>query len=50
MITDSPFSWKSIVLTLPGTLQTSEQFFKSSAKQTEPEVPPKKNIEFTLSG
>ena len=38
-----------MVLTLPGTLQTSEQFFKSSAKHTDPEVPPKKNKEFVLS-
>ncbi len=38
-----------MLLTLPGTLQTSEQFFKSSAKQTEPDWPPKKNKLFVLS-
>ena len=36
-------------LTLPGTLHTSEQFFKSSAKQTEPDCPPKKNRLLVLS-
>ena len=28
---------------LPPTLQTSEQWFASSAKQTTPDFPPKKN-------
>jgi hypothetical protein len=38
-----------MVFTLPGTLQTSEQFLRSSAKQTDPDAPPKKNNEFVFS-
>jgi hypothetical protein len=36
-------------LTLPGTLHTSEQFFRSSAKHTAPDCPPKKKRELELS-
>jgi hypothetical protein len=38
-----------MLFTLPGTLHTSEQFFKSSAKHTEPDCPPKKNKLLVLS-
>lgn len=49
MITEFSFSQKRMDLTEPGTLQTSEQFFKSSAKHTAPDAPPKKNKELELS-
>ena len=49
MMTLFSFSWNRMLFTLPGTLQTSEQFFKSSARQTEPLLPPKKKRELTLS-
>jgi len=38
-----------MVLTLPDILQTSEQFLRSSARETEPDAPPKKKREFPLS-
>ena len=49
MITEFSFSQKRIDLTDPGTLQTSLQFLRSSARQTLPDQPPKKKRLLTLS-
>ena len=49
IITEFSFSQNKIDFTLPGTLHTSEQFFRSSARQTAPDWPPKKKRELVLS-